>query len=177
MNRSSGPCKTANLPDSIHQQLNMYALAASVAGVGISALAHPAEGKIVYKPAHVVIGYHGVRNHSLDLNSDGFADVSFLWHFNLRHCGNLYRWNIRESLTEIPLSGAGVEGVPPAALPRGTPVGDSQTFQGVGGLMALQQISHNCPPIAMEVTGSTSPTDISESGSRFMGKHITAGRA
>jgi hypothetical protein len=32
----------------MHHQLNMYALAASVAGVGVLALAQPAEAKILY---------------------------------------------------------------------------------------------------------------------------------
>jgi hypothetical protein len=48
MKRSSGPRKTANFSRSIHQQLNMYALAAGAAGVGVLALAQPAEAKIVY---------------------------------------------------------------------------------------------------------------------------------
>jgi hypothetical protein len=34
MNRPSGPRKTANPSESIHQQLSMYAFAASATGVG-----------------------------------------------------------------------------------------------------------------------------------------------
>ena len=45
--------KTAKLSESIHQQLSMYALAASAAGVGM--LAQPAEAKIVYTPVHHVV--------------------------------------------------------------------------------------------------------------------------
>jgi hypothetical protein len=64
--------KTANLSESILQQLNMYALAASAAGVGLLAAAPPAEAKIVYTPAHKLI----TPNHTipLDLNHDGIAD-------------------------------------------------------------------------------------------------------
>jgi hypothetical protein len=65
---------TSNLSDSIHQRLNMYALAASAAGVGILALAQPAEAKIVYTPAHIKIGNFSVVH--LDLNHDGINDFT-----------------------------------------------------------------------------------------------------
>jgi hypothetical protein len=54
MNRSSTLRKTACLSKSVHQQLNMYAIAAGAAGV--LALAGPAEAKIIYTQTHVVIG-------------------------------------------------------------------------------------------------------------------------
>jgi hypothetical protein len=76
MTRSSRPRKLANLSDSLHQQLNMYALAASAAGVGVLALSAPAEAKIVYKRAHVMI----VPNQGLvqlDVNNDGTPDFAF----------------------------------------------------------------------------------------------------
>jgi hypothetical protein len=47
MKRSSGPRKTANLSESVHQHLNMYAIAAGAAGVGMLALAPRSEAKIV----------------------------------------------------------------------------------------------------------------------------------
>jgi hypothetical protein len=56
MKRSSRPSRTpSNLSDSVHHQLSMYALAASAAGVSALTSAHPAEAKIVYTPAHVVL--------------------------------------------------------------------------------------------------------------------------
>jgi len=59
--------------DSFHRQLNMYALAASAAGVGMLALSpKAAEAKIVYTPTHQVI--HRGGRISLDLNHDGIAD-------------------------------------------------------------------------------------------------------
>lgn len=70
MKRSSLPRKTANLPESIHQQLSMYVLAA---GVGALCLTQAAEAKVVYTPANVRI----VPNAGLvriDLNHDGIAD-------------------------------------------------------------------------------------------------------
>jgi hypothetical protein len=72
MKHSSGPRKTANLSESVHQQLNAYAIAAGAAGVGMLALAQPSEAKVVYTPVHHVI----LRQSSfgLDLNHDGKVD-------------------------------------------------------------------------------------------------------
>src|ERR1700722_9241007 len=55
--------KTVDLSDSVHKQLNGYALAASAAGVSLLALTQLAAAKIVYTPAHQVIG----KNHSYPL--------------------------------------------------------------------------------------------------------------
>jgi hypothetical protein len=74
MKRRSGPRKTANLSASIHHQLEMYALAAGSAGVGMLALAQSAEAKIVYTPAHVKFSGQTIL---LDLNRDGQKDFSF----------------------------------------------------------------------------------------------------
>jgi hypothetical protein len=50
---SSGSRSTpSKLSDSIHQQLNMYALAASAAGVSVLTLAQQAEAKIIYTRIH-----------------------------------------------------------------------------------------------------------------------------
>jgi hypothetical protein len=79
MNRSSLLSRTpANLPESTHQRLNKYALAASAAGVGLLALAQSAEARIVYTPAHVKISNQKI---ALDLNHDGKTDFSFLQSF------------------------------------------------------------------------------------------------
>jgi hypothetical protein len=75
MRRSSRSIRTlTNLPESLHHQLNAYALAATAAGVSALALAQPAEAKIVYTPAHVKIGFGGVQIYCLDLNHDGICD-------------------------------------------------------------------------------------------------------
>jgi hypothetical protein len=76
MKRSSGPRKTANLSASINQQLNAYALTAAAAGVGLLALAPPAEGKIIYTQTHakVVSG----KALPLDLNHDGIVDFNLV---------------------------------------------------------------------------------------------------
>jgi hypothetical protein len=72
MKRSPQPRRTAELSESVHHQLNMYALAAGAAGVGALALAPPANAKIVYTPAHVIVGFKS--NFNLDLNHDGITD-------------------------------------------------------------------------------------------------------
>ncbi len=70
MTRTPRPCKT--ISNSLHRQLNSYALAAGAAGVGALALVLPAEAKIIYTPAHAkVIFGHPV---ALDLNHDGIVD-------------------------------------------------------------------------------------------------------
>src|SRR5277367_3742737 len=75
MKRSRSPRKPFQLTHSIHQRLNVYALAASAAGVGAVALAQPSQAKIVYTPAHVNIEIG--QTVPLDLNHDGKADFSF----------------------------------------------------------------------------------------------------
>lgn len=63
------------LSAAVIHRLNMYALAASAAGVGILALAPPAEAKIVYTKTHKVLPPHSRVN--LDLNHDGIPDFTF----------------------------------------------------------------------------------------------------
>jgi hypothetical protein len=73
MHRPRTPSK---LSESLHQRLNLYALAASAAGVGILGSAQPTEAKIVYTPTHVTIALHD--SYKLDLNHDGIADFTIL---------------------------------------------------------------------------------------------------
>ncbi len=73
MKRLSRPSRTpAQLLDSTNRRLNMYTLSATAAGVGVLALAQPAEAKIVYTPIHRIIGPNGY--YTLDLNHDGKVD-------------------------------------------------------------------------------------------------------
>ena len=64
--------KVVSLSSSMERGLNMYALSACAAGVGILALAQPAEARIVYTNAHRIIGVDS--SYKLDLNHDGKAD-------------------------------------------------------------------------------------------------------
>jgi hypothetical protein len=67
---------TCTFSDSFHYRLNMYTLAASAAGVGILALAQPAEAKIIYTKTHTVIA--GGKQYYLDLNHDKIADFTIV---------------------------------------------------------------------------------------------------
>jgi hypothetical protein len=78
MKRSPRFHKTpVNLSESVSRRLNVYALAAGAAGVGVLALSQPAEAKIVYTPTWVAI-LPGSPPMNLDLNGDGIADFQLL---------------------------------------------------------------------------------------------------
>jgi hypothetical protein len=62
----------SQLSESLHKRLNAYALAASAAGVGMLALAQPAEARIVYTSTHKVVSNGSLF--LLDLNNDGSPD-------------------------------------------------------------------------------------------------------
>ena len=70
------------LSQPLERQLKVYALAASAAGVGMLALAQPAEAKIVYTPAHKHIGPN--QSLRLDLNHDRKVDFTLS---NFASCG------------------------------------------------------------------------------------------
>jgi hypothetical protein len=76
MKLSSPPGRIpVKLSESVRHRLNMYALAASAAGVGMLALAQPAAARIVYTAAHMKIG--PFDKVVLDLNHDGTGDFRF----------------------------------------------------------------------------------------------------
>ncbi len=130
MKHSPRPARTSSaLSDSTHQRLNMYALAASAAGVGILAVSPPAEAKIVYTPAHRVIGVG--QTIPLDLNHDGKTDFSFqdIW--------NTFEGSGQGFLNALPAQPSnGVEGFGTSlfhrpyafALKAGNPVGPNAPF-------------------------------------------------
>jgi len=72
MKRSQPFSESSTLSPSFHHRLNLYALAATAAGVGVLALAQPAAAKIIYKRIHKQMGPHHVL--PLDLNGDGQVD-------------------------------------------------------------------------------------------------------
>ena len=137
MKRSSGPRKTAKLPDSLHKQLNMYAVAASAAGVGILALSQPAEAKIVYTPAHVVI--RGNHSYGIALEHDRVTDFKI---FN--DCGTIAGKRNAAlivdaiSATTNALIGTRTitSGVSLFRLPAGYLVGPKRRWYAGGGVMA-----------------------------------------
>ena len=81
------------LPDFDHR-LSMYALAATAAGVGVLALAQPAEGEIIYTKAHKRINPNTTLH--LDLNHDGIAD------FDLKDIFSTWQVSSRGLLSALP---------------------------------------------------------------------------
>ena len=132
MNRHSRPRKTANLSASIHRHLNMYALAASAAGVGALVLAQPAEGKIVYTPANVHIARNGGLV-PLDLNHDGTPDFG-LSNKSLVSSATDITLKVVQEAPSNEIWGKGLPCYPgviscAAALPKGRKVGPKGQFQ------------------------------------------------
>ena len=115
--------KKANLSDSVHHQLNMYALAASVAGVGLLALTPPAMAKIVFTKAHQIIGCNGI--YELDLNHDGIVDFLIQ---QTGYCNST--GSINQRLLAKEALGNGVEGDKQyaSALKVGEAIGPHQHF-------------------------------------------------
>jgi hypothetical protein len=146
----SGPRKTASdLSESVRQQLHMYAIAASAAGVGVLALAQPVEAKIVYTPANVVIGYNGVETYYLDLNHGGITDFTIHW---AKSIGIYFR---HQDLYALPAASNQVVGmkscssgfctINAAALYRGVKIGSGQAFYGgKRASMARGQCKRDC---------------------------------
>jgi hypothetical protein len=70
MKPSSQPRTPSRLSDSVHHQLNLYAIAAAAAGIGALIVPSTAEAKVIYTPANVGIsGAYG-----LDLTNNGKPD-------------------------------------------------------------------------------------------------------
>jgi len=133
MGRSSRPRRAAELSESLHQQLTMYALAASAAGVSMLALAQPAEARIKYTPAHVI--FNG-GSYGLDLNHDGIVDfqlylsasADFVW------------------MTVFPYKGNSVWGTGryASALPAGVGIGPPRNGgkRPPGGWLMFREVMH-----------------------------------
>jgi hypothetical protein len=85
MKLSLRPSRTpSTLSDSVQHHLNLYALAANAAGLGMLTLPQSAEAKIVYTPAKIhVFGYPCIP---LDVNHDGNPDFWFCGVYNGTDC-------------------------------------------------------------------------------------------
>jgi len=81
--------KVVSLSSSMERALNTYALSACAAGVGALALAQPAEARIVYTPAHVVLTSIPHTSYLLDLNHDGINDFSLSGGYQFTQSGNV----------------------------------------------------------------------------------------
>ena len=113
----------------------MYALAASAAGVSALALAGSAEAKIVYTPAHVVLGPRSSSEYHLDLNHDGVKDFTFAHLYSFSVTTGF--WGSVVQMTPYKSDANGVMGNRYAsALRAGVKVGPENHFSR-GGIMAI----------------------------------------
>jgi|HubBroStandDraft_6_1064221.scaffolds.fasta_scaffold123057_5 hypothetical protein len=131
MEGSVVPRQPINLPDSVRQQLNSYALAAGAAGVGALALAQPTQAKIVYTPTNQQLMQNQPLN--IDINHDGIADFAV----------EFYRYASSGSGHRLLISNLTVEGLQKSnavrttgtqgfagALRSGAVVGPGERFSG-----------------------------------------------
>ena len=118
------PRTPSRISESLHRQLNAYALAASAAGVSLLALTQPSEAKIVYTRAHIKIPEN--TSVPLDLNHDGVRDLSFVWR---SYCCTLGIWVYPPVLNGvIGYQGTGVRVYDASALRGGVRVGSKDKF-------------------------------------------------
>jgi hypothetical protein len=122
------PRQTCNLSESIHQQLNMYALAASAAGVGMLALAPPAAGEIVFTKVHKTIPYnHGAL--FFDMKNDGVHDFALSGQLSTTTSGKFAKLNVYAARRGNDVWSAQSRGhLCAAAVPKGKFIGPTRKF-------------------------------------------------
>jgi len=82
------PRQPKPISEQLGHRLSLYAAAAGATGVGLLALAQPAEAKVVYTPAQVTIAPNSTYN--LDLNNDGTTDFAIAQHSYPGYSATLY---------------------------------------------------------------------------------------
>jgi hypothetical protein len=123
--------KIIKLPQSLHHDLTVYALAAGAAGVSVLALAQPAQAQIVYTPAHSALGRVGEIR--IDLNGDGVTDIAVRESPWVRFSGGI-------SLAAVPAAGGAIQEGSygwAAALWPGSKIGAPHVFTSKADAMAL----------------------------------------
>jgi len=73
-NLDSNNGQTCRFTDLLDNRLLAYMAAAGAAGVGVLAVAQPANAKVVYTPANRAISFDGMH---IDINNDGIPDYGF----------------------------------------------------------------------------------------------------
>jgi len=143
MHRSSGPRKTANLSQSLNQQLNMYALAATAAGVGMLSLVQPSEAKIIYTKANIRINSNSALV-DIDLNHDGIKDFQFSATYRHTTANSFYSARLKVGPVQKPNRVWAVESfnhLCADALPKGKGIGPGRPFQPAKSNLVMAFIS------------------------------------
>ena len=116
-----------SLLENINQHLGVYSAAALTAGVGMLALAQPAEGEVVITKTTISVGFFSPA--SIDLNKDGTTD------FFISFGGGGYDHSGYRTLAITPLAGGkvvagnrGYHGPYASALMKGANIGPSAHF-------------------------------------------------
>ena len=137
------PRKQVVLSQSTQRRLGMYALSATAAGVGVLALAQPAEAKIIYIPVH-----ENAVGINLDVNNDGTPDFRICYSNNTYHCSSTGARvpppGYFDALLVKPLNDSnGIRGNGPYAfaLQAGKQVGSKGRFPQGDNLMAFSSSS------------------------------------
>jgi hypothetical protein len=133
----------SHLPESVHRQLNAYALSACAAGVGALALAVPADAKIIYTPAHVVIAKG--QKFQLDINHDGITDFALSNGSCGRFCTVYFNGFFigGGSQNQIGITGNGQDGTGiAAALKKGATIPGNRSYFQDGALAAKFSFSY-----------------------------------
>jgi len=130
--KRSGPRTVLPLDHSTKRRLDMYAMAAGAAGVGVLALAQPAEAKIIYHKTYQILGEGGVYH--LDLNGTGTTEFTIDNVSRTRTSARIH------SLTAVGAPGNSVvigSHSSAAALVKGASIPGANRFAR-SGLMAFQ---------------------------------------
>lgn len=128
--------RTVELSESLNRDLSVYALAAGAAGIGVLAMPQPAQGQIVYTPAHEVL--EAGSSVSIDFNHDGIPDFGVVDRITKGRSHSLT--SARASMLAIP--GAGPYGGvarryynAAGAFRPGETIGNSRSFDSQVDLM------------------------------------------
>lgn len=140
--RSANASTTVHLNSTVEKKLLGYAALASATGVGILALAQPAEARIVYTPTHQIIATSTTFH--LDLNGDGIDDFVFSNRFagSPRQATSSFRTSAFLSISPVAQTNEvwGAGGLV-SALPAGVKLGPGGKFAvsqfDMGGVSAI----------------------------------------
>ena len=123
--------KTSSCPESVRQHRNRFAVATILAGVGLLALAWPADAQVVYTPTNITISE---GKYKLDINNDGVTDFTIAVSIGQNKnppCQNHYY-----TVQERPSSDNCAQSSRyPAELVTGDEIGPNQTFYAGRGVL------------------------------------------
>lgn len=156
MKADAVPVKSSHSRDSLHQRLQLYALAAGAAGVSLLALSRPTEAEIIWKSGHVVLDQGG--KYDLDLTGDGTIDFEYniaaFWESDFF---TINFW------AQPEVAGNGFMG----GLKKGASIGSQGKFLTQGYVMASALFVANAPYTCLCDNGFKALNQLAYQGLRF----------